>query len=326
MQPTRSLQRLITAPSTLARVHGWQELAWSQLLLQRGWLRRSAYDTAPLETQEAAIQHLSRKPSFPLTLAHAWEALGLHTEEASDGLHVCVLGAREEADEIGGVSIAAWLELCVHTQATDVRLSMIGPEASGEARALHAGEYSIRQSAPCSTAFVESSIGSRVARAEQHGAGDPVRAPDAYVLFNPGLHAGKYTWRPSIEAVLASGRPLLLTAYHEQDAASDAEWLRSELGVPSLPYEPNPWASLEPWIDAQDARANMLFTVHNGRGPPDAAGHGGQRRAARARVVPSEQGWARRSAMRDLFSEGSTVAREMVDIVSEALRTSSGKK
>ena len=363
---------LIGEPSTFeAAQDDWQEVGWERLLLDRGWLCPSAYGAAPADEQPAMVSRLSRRLSFPLTLAHAWKALGIRAS-AGRRPHICVLGAREECDEGGGVPISAWLELCVHSQSPKVTLSMIGPEAHGSARALEAGKFSIRQAAPCSSAFSESAVGralmsesssraastsaevaasvekaaaakksgrasaaaraavasASVAQATKYSSegasfeADDGSLPDAFALFNPGLHAGKYTWKPSVRAVLASGRPLLLTAYQEQDAASDAQWLTAEMGLPPTCYEANPWASLEPWAYdsrlAHDAHANMFFAVLNGRGPKDAAGHGGRRRAPRSSVVPTEQGWARRNAWQEMFSEGGNVAREMVDVIGDA--------
>ena len=107
-----------------------------------------------------------------------------------------------------------------------------------------------------------------------------------------------------MELVLSTGRPVLLTAYSDQDAASDVLWL-SQLGH-SPTYVQNPWASLEPWSGASQY-ANQYYTVLNGR-----ASVTGEAAAPRAQVVPTEQSWARRGAMMEFFDEGPQMVRQMI--------------
>jgi len=280
----------VAAAASHVAPSGWRRLGWERLLLERGWLQRSASE------KTEALQQLSRQLSFPLTLAHAWPALGLHTASERP-LEICVLGAREEAD---AVPMTAWMELCVLADAPRVALSMIGPEAAGRARSLQTDAHCITQRV-CPTTFTESALGRALL------AGAEPDLPDAFVLFNPGLHAGKYAWRPSIEAVLATEKPLLVTAYSDQDAASDAQWLAELHG--EISYVENPWASLEPW-GGGDARANKYLAVLHGGGSADAMGDSAlPQRAPRAPVVPVEQGWLRRSAMADFFGEGPRMLR-----------------
>ena len=231
---------------------------------------------------------------------------------------LCVVGAREEADR---VPIAAWLELCMlagSAVAPRVSLSMIGPEVAGCERFDRAGEACVFQSAPIRACFEDA-----VAR-------DPdALRPDAFVLFNPGLHAGKYSWQATMDAVLGTGRPVILTAYGDQDAASDAQWL-ARLCTREPLYEANPWASLQPWgyegcgAMGDAARANTYVCVLHGREPAELAasiGGGARPTAPRVPTVPTEQAWLRRSAMRDLFDEGPKVLRESAQIVSELWRS-----
>lgn len=53
--------------------------------------------------------------------------------------------------------------------------------------------------------------------------------PDAFVMFNPGVGHPflKSNWRPTIEAVLTSGRPILLTAFSEEDQERDLKVLNA---------------------------------------------------------------------------------------------------
>ena len=103
-------------------------------------------------------------------------------------------------------------------------------------------------------------------------------------------------------------------------AASSTSNSATASAWPRPSYEVNPWASLEPWGaeysgDAADTRANQFISVLNGRGPLTAAGHihSGYARAPEAEVVPTEAGWARSSAMSDLFADGPKVLREAYD-------------
>ena len=285
--------RSVPSPDSRTSPEDWRELDWPTLLRQRGWL----HDKTSTEAEtDAALRQLSCSLSFPLTLAHAWDALGI--TDVSRPINVCILGARAEAL----VPMSEWLELCVLTSTNQVQLLMIGPEAEGEARGLELGGRSITQAAPCSSIFTHSPLAAAA-------------TPDVFVLYNPGLHTGKYTWRPTMEAVLATGAPVLLTGYSAQDVASDANWLASmsrrlkwDCAAPS--YEVNPWACLEPWQGSYanqgvaDAYANQFITVVNGRGPCSAAGNPASPRArAPAHKVKTETGWARKSDMGDLFTE-----------------------
>lgn len=195
-----------------------------------------------------------------------------------------------------------------------MHLAFCGPEAVGRARGLAAtsaaGTLRVVQEEPCRRPFAETRLGRALLAGTAPAAGT---MPDAFALFNPGLHAGKYAWRRSMEAVLGTGLPLLLTAYSDQDAASDARWL-AELGVAPPAYQENPWASREGWGGGAETHANRYFAVVHGRGPADAAGHAasGHRRAPSAPAVPTEGGWARRRAMADLFGEGPSELRRML--------------
>lgn len=311
MRPARS-RRLSTLAALAAE--STPAVRWERLLSSRGWLSPTSPSDPPDEdVKQRRLLSLSQKLSFPLTVGFALPRLQL--PEAGTLGTLCVLGAREEADS---VPIAAWLELCAAMADVDmapqVRLKMIGPEVNGEERSLSAGELYVSQDAPIRACFEEV-----VAR-------DPsaLLLPDAFVLFNPGLHAGKYTWRPTLEAVLDTGRPVILSAYSDQDAASDAQWL-SELCTRTPSYEANPWASLQPWSyegcgTMGEAHANTYVTVLHGREPSEPSQSGRALVAPRVPTVPAEQAWLRRSAMRDFFDDFPKVLREFVQTAFDLLR------
>ena len=79
--------------------------------------------------------------------------------------------------------------------------------------------------------------------------------PDAYVLFNPGLgtDARGADWIPTVRALLAARRPLLLTALDKSDAVRDEAVMSTELERwhsaggrvrTASPYAPNHFGSL----------------------------------------------------------------------------------
>ena len=296
--------RRLATLATLA-AESTPSIRWARLLASRGWLPHELHEE-PEDTSR--LLSLSQKLSFPLTIAHALPWLQL--PEGADTLELCILGAREEADE--RVPMSAWLELCALADAPvarKVKLAMVGPEVAGRARSHGNGELHVVQPAPIRACF------------DEVAASDPdASMPDAFVLFNPGLHAGKYSWRSTMQAVLATGRPVVLTAYSDQDAASDAEWLAEGLCTRRPAYVTNPWASLQAWgydgCGTTDARANQYCTVLDGREPTDAFANG-ERSAPRVAAVPNEQAWLRRSAMRDFFDEGPRVLRDSVRSVVE---------
>jgi len=88
--------------------------------------------------------------------------------------------------------------------------------------------------------------------------------PDAFVLFNPGLGEPGWdrAWAPTVHALLALRRPVLLTALSASDAEQDAafwslaaarEGGNGQAAVPvGLEYAANPWTSLL----AADVRGN----------------------------------------------------------------------
>ena len=286
-----TLRRFSTTPSS-----DWRQFGWQRLLNERNWTTQSDNSTT--------LQALTRQLSFPLTVAHALPLL--LDVESRENISLCVLGAREEAD---AVPMSAWLELAALSETDRINLSMIGPECGGDERSLSAGPLHVTQSPPICASFVDSPLGSALLSSSDGKAACAAAAaqhllPDAFILFNPGLHAGKYSWRPSMELVLSTGRPVLLTAYSDQDAASDVLWL-SQLGH-SPTYVQNPWASLEPWSGASQY-ANQYYTVLNGR-----ASVTGEAAAPRAQVVPTEQSWARRGAMMEFFDEGPQMVRQMI--------------
>ena len=90
---------------------------WREWLLGAGWLHPLYSEAAP-DAQDAAVTLLSSALTFPLTLAHGWERLGL----AAARVEICIVGARAEAS----LPPPMWQQLSALVGA-DVQLRMVGP-------------------------------------------------------------------------------------------------------------------------------------------------------------------------------------------------------
>ena len=222
---------------------------WREWLLGAGWLHPSLYSEAAPDAQDAAVTLLSSALTFPLTLAHGWERLGL----AAPRVEICIVGARAEAS----LPPAMWQQLSALVGA-DVRLRMVGPGIPGVV--VGNGNVVATPSATPSASveaklFHETALGQALLR-------DPSSAadvPDAFVCFNPGLGEPGWgaAWEPTMRALAASRRPLLMTALSRDDAARDAEYCATHrIGFQPLVHEPNPWASLLNTGDAAPSHAN----------------------------------------------------------------------
>ena len=152
---------------------------------------------------------------------------------------VCVVGARVEA----ALPPLVWDELAVLSGASHVTLTMIGPEASEEASEATLYEGSLGHSR-VSIHTSRACLKGQVHPTEEDMCSAP---PDAFVLYNPGLGSiHKYLWRDSMQTILRSRKPVLLTAYDQGDSARDTSWLGLQQGGCRLSYSTNPWASLLP--------------------------------------------------------------------------------
>lgn len=226
----------------------WRTLAWPELLLARGWLRRAEYEAAEEPTRQAALELLTSGLTFPLTLASTLQSL---CSEPSRPLRLCVVGARAEA----GMPLHMWDEVqCLTSRETPLALHMVGPKATGTSQRREGGRLlSVTQEAAL---FHETALGRALLGGEAAVAAAEQELPTAFLLFNPGLGEPGWgrAWGPTVRALLASRRPVLLTALSTSDAEQDVafwaqqqeEQLQYAGGVPGLVYAPNPWASTLP--------------------------------------------------------------------------------
>jgi mitochondrial splicing suppressor protein 51 len=101
-----------------------------------------------------------------------------------------------------------------------------------------------------------------------------IASPHAFVLFNPGIgHPNlRDAWQPTLEMIIESGRPLLLTSFSTQDQSRDLEVL-DQLQVNHrikfiVQPQANPFGSLCYQLDPQDVfspiQTNSYVTVVQG--------------------------------------------------------------
>jgi hypothetical protein len=76
---------------------------------------------------------------------------------------------------------------------------------------------------------------------------------DAYILLNPGVGHGnlRQDWKPTLVRLLSSGKPILMTAHSEKDAARDTQLLAQEYQL-SVDYQVNPFRSRIKYPDPFD--------------------------------------------------------------------------
>ena len=173
---------------------------------------------------------LSSALTYPLTLAHAWELLGLGSEATT----LCVIGARAEAS----LPVTAWAELGELTGAT-VKLELTGPAAKATPQEHAHGPRRLSMVFPDTPmCYHQTSTGSALLHLARGGPGRATplptdleaALPDAFVLFNPGFGEPGWerAWRPTVDALNVAGRPLLLTALSRADADRDATFWAGE--------------------------------------------------------------------------------------------------
>ena len=84
-----------------------------------------------------------------------------------------------------------------------------------------------------------------------------LEASDAVVLFNPGVGHPNLAegWVPALEAIRASGRPLLVTGHSEMDSRRDLTALEARYGPLRFAAPPcqNPFRSRVVIVDPADA-------------------------------------------------------------------------
>jgi hypothetical protein len=230
--------------------------AWRDYLHARGWLS-PRFLSAEVADQLAAIQLLSTSLTFPVTLARQLATLA--PQQAA--YRLCVVGSRAEST----LPVQIWSELACLTGMKELHVSFCGPKAAPPGVPLERewrspdGALDMRLSVPSegtADLFHRGELGRALGRALLNGtsldSGLEATLPDAFVLFNPGTGepGWRKAWAPTLHALRAARRPMLMTALSVGDAARDDEFIRSSLEAPAAaalcetPYERNPFCSL----------------------------------------------------------------------------------
>ena len=250
------------APSPRAVRHVMEgSSGWADYLLERGWLNREAFHAADNTTQMAGLAVLSAALTFPMTLArHLNELVGEATT-----CKICIVGARAEA----ALPDHIWNEVTSLTGVKTLDVEFAGPSSAPPN--MPSVRSFVDPSSQCTTRLFISKQGDlyhrsdvgRALLARAHGRAEaedgplPLDLPDAYVLFNPGLGEPGWerAWEPTMSALFAADRPLLMTALSRQDAARDEQFIADRVatraaggGAPvgraAAEYTNNPYRSL----------------------------------------------------------------------------------
>ena len=195
-----------------------------QYLQSRNWAKTQAPEARAL---------LSQALTYPLTLAAHATTLGLDSEAS-----VTIVGARAEA----ALSTAWWAELIEAVDSVhDWTLTFVGPE--------------VKPARPTPIQRGTKSLAVKAERRELTKA--DLEAADAVVLFNPGVGHPNLAegWVPALEAIKASGRPLLVTGHSEMDSRRDLTALEARYGALRFAAPPcqNPFRSRVVIVDPADA-------------------------------------------------------------------------
>ena len=184
---------------------------------------------------------VSQALTYPLTLARYAGALGL---AGRDVACVAVVGARGEAS----LPTTLWAELLVAVPSVAAwRLHFVGPEVAPDRRASRAVAARVGSRTLALTA-ARATVATVADLAAPDGA-----APDAIVLFNPGVGHAHLAggWRAGLAAIRGARAPRLFTAHSALDQRRDVAALGAEAFA--VAPERNPFRSLRVLEDPGDA-------------------------------------------------------------------------
>lgn len=242
-----------------APLQGRPAAAWREYLAERGWLS-SNYDAANAADQQAGLTILSTSLTFPLTLARHWPMLEQADANTREGpFQLCVVGSRAEST----LPVNIWKELAILV-GVDLHVSFVGPKAAppgvpNEREWTSPDGTRLHLSLPTEgELFHRSEMGRALLKGSKSRGSSSLSPeiesslPHAFVLFNPGTGEDGWekAWSPTMRALSASRRPLLMTALSVGDAARDDAFLAEHLDAAALApfraraYKPNPFASL----------------------------------------------------------------------------------
>jgi hypothetical protein len=200
---------------------------------------------------------LSSLLTYPLTLANC-----INTQFPcyfnKDCLNITILGARAESS----LPLVWWKELLFSTTfASTIRLQFVGPHLQLK-QPTSANTFSHqwnRLPSPCSSQKLELELSpaNRTVLHRHNQLTELLQSSDLFVLFHPGYGSNelKDSWKPSLQLLLETKKPILGTAFSEKDLSEDLQQLNlvsteedhQDLGEPLdwiIPPSRNPFASL----------------------------------------------------------------------------------
>jgi len=229
----------------------WKHMKWTEYIAERGYVGEK-FIRASSADQRACVEYLSSCLSFPLTIAHCWEELGLGRNR--DTKKLAIVGAANESE----VSAILWSDLSILV-GQSVDIEFIGAEVE-EIRSwcefdhlfglaeeegtekekgrrckfqLHGGDSNLTTTFTHTRGLVEDVF--------KKGW---LESKDAIIAFQPGAGTNNdYTWEKAFPFIRKAERPVLLTASDEDDSRRDQLWWKAVFKE-NIVYEQNPWRAV----------------------------------------------------------------------------------
>jgi len=179
--------------------------------------------------------------SYPLTLSYLLYKISSQFSPSNPLLNVTVVGARAESS----LPILWWREM-VHFALPSplINILMVGPQTTNSKR------QRVRHTFSASDTTQELIVRRRPSRALFHDRVDSnALQNDSHIfcLFNPGLGQLRESWEESMDAILKTRKPVILSAHSKMDLERDLKFLYDRYGSSSLQFLqdviPNPFMS-----------------------------------------------------------------------------------
>lgn len=243
--PEQARDCLAVPPSTEKVINANSFDNFQDYYERRNWKFSSITDSSELKWAKRLVSHVL---SAPLTFSKHYPSRPRQ--------RVCVVGARAEAT----LPVHYWNEMLlindrnIESTILEWTLDFCGPETlttSSNVTLRHEKNKLKLQWTHCGYF---------------HDMQDPKPEWDGFVLYNPGLGHDhlREAWQPTMEYLLSTEKPILLTAHSETDAKRDAQILYEMTGR-SIDYQPNAFASCisyeDPYDSTHQVSPNLFVTT-----------------------------------------------------------------
>jgi hypothetical protein len=219
-------------------------------------------------------QILSNLLTFPLSLSNGI-ARTFDENFHKDIINVTVVGARAESS----LSLFWWKEMLyqkslasIQNSHLNLKIRMIGPGVQRNSSFSNnkfssvlswneENNLDLKRNLEFLNPFAPESIGDFSVLHQHPRLLDLLHRTDLFVLFNPGYGSTtlKSSWKPTISLLLETRKPIMCTAFNEEDLSNDLKQLRTvseeddhqELGDPLEFYikaSSNPFSSLRKYV------------------------------------------------------------------------------